>query len=104
MNFRTTAILFSTLLVLGIVLLVFSFTQDEGTPSRELLMTNLAGMKAAEVDTLELEKGSSRLVFKQQHENHWTLLQPITARGEASTVRNLNEALFKLKATAYPDL
>ncbi len=104
MNFRTTAILFSTLLILGIVLLVFSFTQDEGTPSRELLMTNLAGMKAAEIDTLELEKGSSRLVFKRQDENHWSIVEPITARADASTIRNVIEALLQLKATAYPDL
>ncbi len=104
MSFRTTAILFGLVFVLGIGLLIHSFSEDDTTPTKELLLATLAGAKTEEIDTVELEKGSTRLVFKRKDKDNWTIVEPVTARAETGSVDRLIESILKVRATSYPEL
>jgi|GEM_PF-1107923 len=104
MSFRTTATLFGLVFLLGVGLLVYSFFTEDDTPTKELLLSNLAGSKADEIDTVEIERGSSRLVFKRKDKDNWTIAEPIATRAEAGAVDRLVESLLKVRATSYPEL
>ena len=56
MNFRLTAILFAVILFAGIGLLVFTFTGDESQVPTEVLLEELAAVKAEQIDAVELER------------------------------------------------
>ena len=104
MSFRTTAILFGLVFVLGIGLLIHSFSDDDNTPTKELLLATLAGAKTEEIDTVELEKGSTRLVFKRKDKDNWTIVEPVTAKAETGSIDRLIESVLKVRATTYPEL
>jgi len=103
MGFRTTAVLFGVVFLLGIGLLIYSFSEEDNTPTKELLLANLAGVKAEEVDTVELEKGSTRLVLKRKDKD-WTITEPVTAKAETGSIDRLVESILKVRATSYPEL
>ncbi|HEY3788252.1 MAG TPA: DUF4340 domain-containing protein, partial [Urbifossiella sp.] len=104
MSFRTTSILFGVVLFCGIALLIFSISEEDKTPTKELLLSNLAGAKAEEIDTVEIDKGNSRLVLKRQDKEHWTITEPVNARADAGSLDRVIDSLLKLKATTYPEL
>jgi hypothetical protein len=104
MNFRSTAILFGILFVVGIALLVMSFSESEPTASGDRVLAFASDIKAKDIDTIEFEKGSARLIVKRQDENHWSILQPITARADANAIDRDIDALLQLKATAHGEL
>jgi hypothetical protein len=103
MSFRTTAILFGIVFVLGVALLILSLSEEETATTKEPLLSNLAGAKAEEIDTVEIEKGSARLVLKRKDKDHWSIVEPITARADGG-VERIIESLLKLRATSYPEL
>ncbi|HSQ55900.1 MAG TPA: DUF4340 domain-containing protein [Gemmata sp.] len=106
MNFRLTAILFGTLFVLGVVLLVVSFTGDN-SPAGDSLTEELVGLKAEDIDTVEFEReGGSKLkiVRVDKEGNRWNITEPYTARADAAAVMELIGALLKAKPTTHPEL
>jgi hypothetical protein len=104
MSFRTTAILFGIVFLLGIGLLILSFSEDDTTPTKELLLSHLAGAKAEEIDTIEIEKVSARLVLKRVDKDHWNITEPVSARADAGTVDRVVSSLLGVRATSYPEL
>src|SRR6185503_2957296 len=105
MSFRTTAILFGIVFLLGVALLILSFTESDTSQAGERVLTGLAGIsKAEEIDTVELEKGSCRLVLKRQDKDHWKVVEPVTARAESSSIDRVIDSLLKLKAVSFPEL
>jgi hypothetical protein len=53
MNFRTTAILFGTVLAFGVILLVLNLTDEETAPTGAIVEELAsAGLKADDVDTI----------------------------------------------------
>ncbi|MDB5311082.1 MAG: hypothetical protein JWO38_5284 [Gemmataceae bacterium] len=105
MNFRLTAALFGTVFVLGLVLLGLSLWEEDAQPSGELLLTGLAGAKAEQIDTVELERGDgARLVLKRGEKGQWAVAEPITARADAAAVTRVVEALLKVRPTTFAEL
>jgi hypothetical protein len=106
MNFRLTAILFGTIFLLGLVLLIMSYTGDN-SPQTDILLEEFAALKPGDVDTLELEReGGGTLKIKRVDKEHdrWNIVEPFTATADAHTVGNVITALLKAKPTAYPGL
>lgn len=104
MNFRTTAILFGIVFALGVVLLALSLMEEDKAPSGELVLAGLAGVKPEEVDTVELDRGGSRLVMKRTGKDNWEITEPITTRADAAAVDRVIGALLGARATTYPEL
>lgn len=104
MSFRTTAILFGIVFLLGVGLLVLSLSEEDNTPTKDLILGKLAAAKPEEVDTVEIEKGSSRLVLKRESKDKWVIQEPVSARAEAAGVDRLVDSLLKVRATNYSEL
>ncbi|MFO0804596.1 MAG: DUF4340 domain-containing protein [Gemmataceae bacterium] len=104
MSFRTTAILFGIVFLLGVGLLVLSLSDEDTTPTKDLLLGKFAGAKAEEIDTVEIEKGSSHLVLKREGKDKWVIQEPVSARAEAAGVDRLVDSLLKVRATSYSEL
>ena len=104
MSFRTTTILFGIVFVLGLGLLFLSLSQDDATPTKELLLSNLAGSKSEEIDIVEIEKGSARLVLNRIDKDHWKIVEPVTAKAESASIDRVIDSLLKVRATTFPEL
>jgi hypothetical protein len=114
MNFRLTAILFTTILVLIVVLLAFTYI-DEGTEAPTgLLLTDLATVKADQIDRVEVEKeDGSKLTFskldKDKWEEEWEVSGaggkiPIKAKADSAAVMQVISGLLKAKPVQYSGL
>lgn len=102
MNFRLTAILFGAVFVLAAVLLIQSFTGDEKPPT-DALAEELAGVKAEEIDAVELERegGAKIKLVRGKDGKQWQVAEPYTARADSAAVNELVGQLLKAKPTAY---
>lgn len=101
MNFRFTAILFFVLIVLIGVLLVVTLVDDK-PGADQVLLEQLAGQKAEEIDIVELQRtepSAGKLVFARVGKDRWELREGQTGRLDAAAVSRLIEALLKLKPT-----
>lgn len=110
MNFRLPAILFVTIFVLGIVLLIFTYSGNSDTPT-DMLMEELAGIKDSQIDTVEIEReDGSKLtltrVGKDRWQEEWEITQPgggklpTKAKADPVAVEEVIKALLKAKPTA----
>ena len=73
MNFRLTAILFGTILVIGVVLLILTFTGDE-TSTGDVLMEELVAVKPEEITVVEMEKeDGSKLKLVRVGKDDWNM-------------------------------
>src|SRR5438445_194488 len=89
MNFRLTAILFGSIFVLGLVLLILSFTGDDRPPT-DILVEELAGAKAGDIDAVEIEReGGAKLKMVHVDKNRWNIVEPYTARADAGAIEGL---------------
>lgn len=105
MNFRLTALLFGSLLLLGLVLLGLALFEGEKPPSGDLVLSKLAGTKTDQIDTLELERSDgSRVVFKRAGKDKWVISEPVAARADSAAVDRVVEAALRARATTYPEL
>ena len=104
MSFRTTTILFGIVFTLGLGLLFLSLSQDDATPTKELLLSNLAGSKSEEIDIVEIEKGSARLVLNRIDKDHWKIVEPVSAKAESASIDRVIDSLLKVRATTFPEL
>jgi hypothetical protein len=106
MNFRLTAILFGTIAVLGVALLILTFTGDD-KPSADVLLEEFVGAKPEEIDAVEFERdGGARVKFVRtdKERNRWEVVEPYTAKADGAAVLELVGALLKAKPTAHPEL
>jgi hypothetical protein len=106
MNFRLTAILFGTILLLGAVLLVMSFMDDDKAVGGTLL-EELVGLKPEDVDTVEFEREGGaklKLVRVDKERNRWNVTEPFTARADGAAVTDLIDSLMKAKPTTHSEL
>lgn len=114
MNFRLTAILFGAILVVGVVLLILSFSGDGETVSTDALAEELASVKPEQIDTVEIEReGGAKLKLVRAGKDHWDEewdvttpggKQHLTARADAGAVNELIASLLRAKPTAHPEL
>jgi hypothetical protein len=100
MNFRLSAILFGIIFVLGVVLLVMSFTGDDKPPTSTLL-EELAGVKANEIDTVEFERGGGARMKIVRAGGQWNIVEPYAARADSGAVTGLISALRGAKPVAF---
>ena len=106
MNFRLTAILFGALFVVGVGLLVMTFVGDDRPPG-DVLLEELAGVPAEDVDTVELEReggGKIKLVRADKEGKRWNLVEPYAARADGRAVEQLIDSLLAAKPTTHPEL
>ena len=116
MNFRLTAILFGTILVVGVVLLILTFTGGETAPT-DALMEELVAVKPEEITVVEMEKeDGSRLKLVRVAKDRWDMewdaaggpdgkqKQPVKAKADPAAVAQLVAGLLKAKPVAHPNL
>jgi len=103
MNFRLTAVLFSSIFVLGLVLLIMSLTG--GTkPSTDAITEELAVSKPDQIDTIEFEREGGlklKLVRDSAHKDQWQIVEPFKAKADTVAVSEVVGALLKAKPTTY---
>jgi hypothetical protein len=107
MNFRTTAILFGLVLVFGLVLLVVSQFSEDTPPSGALVEElDRAGLKAENVDAVEIERGSppTAMKFVRTGKDAWRMEEPVQARADAAAVEAVVSAVFRARPTEYAEL
>jgi hypothetical protein len=115
MNFRLTAILLSSILIVGVILLVLTFSGEGESVPGDVLMEELAALKPEDIDVVELEREDGtklKLVrpVKDRWEVEWDAAttsggkQHFTARADASTVNELVADLLKARPTKHPEL
>ncbi len=107
MNFRQTAFLLGAILVLGIVLLILSYTSDDGAPEGGALTEELAGVKPEKIDTLEIERagsGTLKIVRSGAEKKNWEIVEPYKAPADSNTVEATISALMKARPVANPEL
>ena len=79
MNFRLTAILFGAILVIGVVLLIFTFTGDGETVPTDALMEELASVKPDDIDIVEIEReDGATLKLTRSGKDKWDVAWEIT--------------------------
>jgi hypothetical protein len=108
MNFRITAVLFAVVIVLVAALLVSALFQDDPAKASGGLLDPLAaaGVKADDVDTVELARKSptdDKLVFKRAG-GRWELVGPAAARVDSFAVESVVRDLYAAKPVPYPGL
>ena len=100
MNFRFSAALFGIILVVVVALLVRSFfaeTQETGS-----LLPDLRGVKADQIDVVELEKTDPPGILKlERRGKEWVIAEPIQAKADPTLVTSLITALLKAKPTVF---
>ena len=106
MNFRLTAIFFVAVVALVGGLMVAVWTADDptaaGTGSGLVPALTAAGVKPADVDTVEIARqGEGQLVFVRTGAGRWTLEQPTTAPVDGFLVDSLVRDLFKAEPIDY---
>ncbi|MCE9562173.1 MAG: DUF4340 domain-containing protein [Planctomycetes bacterium] len=101
MNFRLTAVLFGSIFVLGLVLLILSFTGGEKT-STDVILEELAATKPEQIDTVEFERDGGaklKLVRDKTNKDAWEIVEPYKAKADSAAVTELVTALLKAKPT-----
>jgi hypothetical protein len=109
MKFKHTAILLAVALVAVVGLIVYSMSQgEEEVATGESLFPGMAGLKAADIDTLELARTQpkdERLTFTRAGaDKAWKVTSPVTANVEPRDVDALVESVLRLKPIEYADL
>ncbi len=115
MNFRLTAALFGAVFVVGVVLLVLSFSGSDtkaegGSLLAELAMAGIAPdkpEKMALVDSVEFERadGSALVVVRTDKDrNTWQIQKPFAAKADASKVMPVVTALLRTKPITYNEI
>jgi hypothetical protein len=109
MKFKHTAILLVAALFAVVGLIVYSMSQgEEEVASGEALFPGLAGLKAADIDTVELARTQpkdERLTFTRVGaDKAWKVTAPVTANVEPRDVDALVESVLRLKPIEYADL
>jgi len=63
-------------------------------------------VKLEQVDTVEIERGNPPATFKfvRDAKDVWRMTEPVAARADASAVKAVVDALYKVRPTAAPDL
>jgi hypothetical protein len=113
MNFRLPAILFATILVLGVVLLILTFSSEDKSTPTEVLMEELAKLKPEDITSVDIEKeNGDKLTFTRSGKDSWTedwdvsepggSKHPVKAPADPIAVNELISALMKAKPTASP--
>lgn len=105
MNFRFTAFLFLAVVALVVTLLITNLTDPPPRPDAGLLEP-LGGVKAADIDTVEItrtEPVAETLVFKK-NAGKWELTAPFAAKVDAQAVDGLVRDLFEATPTTFKDL
>ena len=112
MNFRLTAILFGAILVIGVVLLIFTFTGDSDTVSTDALMEELASSSrtrstSSRSSAKTARRSSSSRTGKDKWDVAWEVTttsgakEPIKAKADPIAVNELITTLLKAKPTAH---
>ncbi|VTR99425.1 : DUF4340: DUF4340: DUF4340: DUF4340 [Gemmata massiliana] len=106
MNFRQTAILIGSVLIVGVVLLILTFTSTDDKPDGTALAEELVGVKPEQVDTVELERDGARikLVRTDAEKNKWELVEPYTAPADPFAADAVVKAVIRAKPTVYPEV
>jgi hypothetical protein len=115
MNFRLTAILLSSIIVVGVILLVLTFSGDGDSVPTDVLMEELTALKPEDIDVVELEReDGTKLKFVRPTKDRWDVewdaatasggKHHFTARADAGAVGGLVSDLLKAKPTAHPEL
>ena len=115
MNFRLTAILLGAILVLGVGLLILTFSGEGEGVAGDLLAEELAAVKPEQIDIIELEReDGSRLKLVRSANNRWVVewaastssggKQHFKALADAGAVNELVTSLLKARPTTHPEL
>ncbi|MBA4189448.1 MAG: hypothetical protein C0467_15770 [Planctomycetaceae bacterium] len=103
MNFRLTAVLFGSIFILGLVLLVMSFTGGS-KPSTDAIMEELAVTKPDQIDVIEFERDGGaklKLVRDKNSKDRWDIVEPNPAKADSAAVNEVISTLLKAKPTSY---
>ena len=104
MNFRFTAFLFVGVVALVVALLVANLTDPPPRPGAGLLEPlAAAGVKPAEIDTVEIVRPAETLVFGKT-DGRWELRQPYPAKVDGAVLDALVRGLFAAKPTRFDGL
>jgi hypothetical protein len=106
MNFRQTAILLGALIATGFVLLITTWTSDDPAPAGGALTEELAGVKAADLDAVEIDRGGEKLKMERAgaDKKGWEIVEPFRAPADADAVEAAATALLSSKPVAHADL
>ena len=107
MNFRQTAILIGSVLIVGVVLLILTLTSGDEKPDGAALAEELIGVKPEQIDTVELERDTGariKLVRTDVEKNKWELVEPYRAPADSFAADAVVKAALRAKPTAYPDI
>lgn len=106
MNFRQTAVLIGSVFAVVVVLIVLTFTAEDKTPATDVLTEELVGVKADEIDAVEMDRDGARLklVRTDAAANKWELTEPFRAAADGAAVQGVVTALMKAKPVASPEL
>ncbi|WP_439631716.1 DUF4340 domain-containing protein [Gemmata sp.] len=108
MNFRLTAVLFGSIFVVGLALLIVSFTGG-GKPPTDTILEELAGAKADQIDTVEFDReggGKLKLVRDRaaKDKDRWDVVEPFKARADSGAVGEVVSALLKAKPAPFAQM
>jgi hypothetical protein len=103
MNFRLTAILFGLVLLVGVALLVRTFFAEP--PEASTLIPSLAGLKADQIDVVEIEKHDPPAILKLERKgkDQWVIAEPVQTKADSTLVTATINAVLKAKPTAFSD-
>lgn len=115
MNFRLTAILLGAILVLGVGLLLLTFSGEGEGVTGDVLVEELAAVKPEQIDIVELEReDGSKLKLVRSANNRWEVewdsststggKQHFKALADAGAANELVTSLLKAKPTTHPEL
>jgi hypothetical protein len=104
MNFRLTAALFGTVLVVGLVLLGLALWSEDKTETGDLLLADIAAAKPEQITTVELQRGDAKLVLKRTGKDQWAITEPIAAKADAAAVNAVVTALLQARPIYYQEL
>ncbi len=109
MNFRLTGVIFGLVLLLvgGLLVTLLLDGGQAAVPDGLLAPLTRAGVKADDVDTVELvrtQPAEEKLVFVKGANKKWELRQPGPARVDSFAVDGLVRDLFRAAPTRHPEL
>ena len=102
MNFRFTAILFGLVLLVGVALLIRALWPNEEETS---LIPTLAGVKADQIDVVEIERTdpNGKLKFERKGKDTWEITEPIHAKADSHLVESVINTVLKVKPTTFTE-
>lgn len=107
MNFRQTAVLLGAILLVGVALLIVTYTAEDNAPETGLLTEELAGVKPEQIDALEIERegaGKLKIVRTDAEKKAWEIVEPYRAPADAGAVEATISALVRARPVAHPEL